>query len=265
MKQTIYIVLIFIVGQLLGGITVALFGNIFGAEWFANSCRHHDLFLPADLLIIFTLWRLRLAAQRSAWAPRAYWGGRRLWLTLLAMLLLALSQSLLTEPLNLDDLGTQRMFHLMMRDPVCLILLCLVAPLTEEIVFRDGVLRQLVRWGLHPMWAVVVSSLIFALVHGNPQQAVPAFVMGIALGLLFARTGDLRLCLPAHIFNNTMAIALMYIPGSDDWTRDWSLAAHLIPGLLLLAAGTYLICRIVFTTTTTPLPTVDGGTNTPQA
>lgn len=246
MKQTLYIFLIFLAGQALAGLGVTLIGHVMGAAWYADPCRQGYILLLANLLIIAALRQTHLAAQRSAWAPRSYWGGRRLWIALTSMLLLALSQSFLTEPFDLNDLGTQQMFHLMMRDPVCLLLLCVVGPLTEEIVFRDGILRQLVRWGLSPLWAVVVSSAIFALVHGNPQQAVPAFVLGVALGMLFAKTGDLRLCLPAHIFNNTLAVALMYIPGSDEWTSSWSLVAHIVPGTVLFAVGAYLIYRITY-------------------
>lgn len=246
MKQTLYIFLVFLAGQMLAGIGVTLCGQWLGADWYANPCRQGYILLVGNLLILAALWRLRLAAQRSAWAPRAYWGGSRLWITLLAMLLLTMSQSLLTEPLDLSDMGTQQMFQLMIHDPVCILLLCIVGPLTEEVVFRDGILRWLVRWGLSPLWAVVVSSLIFALVHGNPQQAVPAFVLGVALGMLFAKTGDLRLCLPAHIFNNSLAVILMYIPGSDEWTHSWSLAAHILPGTLLFVTGAYLIYRITY-------------------
>lgn len=246
MKQTIYIFLLFLTGQIFAGAAVTALGQYLGGAWYANPCRQGYILLLANLLIVAALWRLRLAAQRSAWAPLSYWGGSRLWITLLAMLLLTFSQSLLTEPLDLSDMGTQQMFQLMIHDPVCILLLCLIGPLTEEVVFRDGILRWLVRWGLSPLWAVVVSSLIFALVHGNPQQALPAFVLGLALGMLFARTGDLRLCLPAHIFNNSLAVILMYIPGSDEWTKDWSLAAHIVPGCLLFMAGAYLIYRITY-------------------
>lgn len=246
MKQTLYIFLVFLAGQMLAGIGVTLCGQWLGADWYSNPCQQGYILLVGNLLILAALWRLRLAAQRSAWAPRAYWGGSRLWITLLAMLLLTLSQSLLTEPLDLSDMGTLQMFQLMIHDPVCILLLCIVGPLTEEVVFRDGILRWLVRWGLSPLWAVVVSSLIFALVHGNPQQAVPAFVLGVALGMLFAKTGDLRLCLPAHIFNNSLAVILMYIPGSDEWTRSWSLAAHILPGTLLFVTGAYLIYKITY-------------------
>lgn len=246
MKQTLYIFLVFLAGQMLAGIGVTLCGQWLGADWYSNPCRQGYILLVGNILIVAALWHLRLAAQRSAWAPRAYWGGSRLWITLLAMLLLTMSQSLLTEPLDLSDMGTQQMFQLMIHDPVCILLLCIVGPLTEEIVFRDGILRWLVRWGLSPLWAVVVSSLIFALVHGNPQQAVPAFVLGVALGMLFAKTGDLRLCLPAHIFNNSLAVILMYIPGSDEWTRSWSLAAHILPGTLLFIAGAYHIYKITY-------------------
>lgn len=246
MKQTIYILLIFLAGQAIGGILLILgtplLKGIIGSEYAIQGLA----LLLANLLILITLWRTRLAAQRSAWAPLSYWGGRRLWLSLFAMLLLAFSLSLILEPFELNDLGTQKMFEAMSHDPACILRLCVVGPLVEEVVFRDGVLRQLVRWGLHPLWAVVMSSALFAMVHGNPQQAIPAFVLGMALGMLFARTGDLRLCLPAHIFNNTLAVILLWIPGAETFTQDWSLAAHIILGIALFLGGADIIYRLTY-------------------
>ena len=42
------------------------------------------------------------------------------------------------------------------------------------------------------------------------MQGGVAFVMGMYLAWLYRRTGDLRLCLPVHIANNTLAVILLY-------------------------------------------------------
>lgn len=125
------------------------------------------------------------------------------------VLLLALGISFISEPLQLPDNGMEASFAEMVNSSYCLLLLCLVGPLAEELVFRAGVLESLRRSGLNGIWSAVFSALAFAAVHDNLAQGVPAFIVGIVLGLLYLRTGNLRLCLPAHIANNVMGVCVM--------------------------------------------------------
>ena len=55
------------------------------------------------------------------------------------------------------------------------------APVLEEWLCRGMILRGLLT-RMKPGWAMVISSLFFALIHLNPWQALPAFL----LGMLFA-------------------------------------------------------------------------------
>ena len=97
-------------------------------------------------------------------------------------------------------------FEGMMHNPLCLLLLCFVGPLCEELVFRVGVVRSLYRHNVPGWAAAAIGALAFALVHGNLAQGIPAFIIGFILGIAYLRTGDLRLCLPMHIANNAFAV-----------------------------------------------------------
>lgn len=121
----------------------------------------------------------------------------------------ALGLSLLVEPLQLSDGGMDASFAAMVNTGYCLLLLCLVGPVAEELVFRAGVLESLRRAGLNGTWSAAVSALSFAVVHGNWAQGIPAFIVGFLLGLLYLRTRNLRLCLPAHIANNVLGVCIM--------------------------------------------------------
>ena len=93
-----------------------------------------------------------------------------------------------------------------------IVLLCILAlaTLAEELVFREGIISNLVKSGRSYSVAAMASALLFALAHGNVMQGGVAFVMGMYLAWLYRRTGDLRLCLPVHIANNTLAVILLY-------------------------------------------------------
>lgn len=155
-----------------------------------------------------------------------------------AMLLFTLGMDSVLAPLELNDKGTTEMFECMVANPICVLMLCIVGPIAEELVFRMGVFRPLYRLGL-PLWAAaVVSALLFGVIHGNLLQGIDAFVMGVILALLFWRSGDLRLCAAAHIANNTLAVSL-YAFGPDDSSLP------MVLGIVLLCAGIALFYRIL--------------------
>lgn len=82
------------------------------------------------------------------------------------------------------------------------ILLVVIAPVTEELLFRGLVLNALLR-RYSPLVAVLFSALLFALLHMNPWQLPVAMVSGVLLGWLYVRTRSLWPCLLGHAFMNT--------------------------------------------------------------
>lgn len=79
----------------------------------------------------------------------------------------------------------------------------------EEIVFRSYVQGCLAPCGTTA--SVVVSAALFALFHGNILQVPFAFLMGLILGWLFARTGSILPSVVLHFGNNLMAVLIDYL------------------------------------------------------
>lgn len=81
-----------------------------------------------------------------------------------------------------------------------------VAPLTEEFFCRGIILRGLL-YHKSPACAIIWSSVIFAVLHMNPWQAVPAFLAGIFFGWIYYRTGSLWSTVFLHSLNNAVVVA----------------------------------------------------------
>jgi membrane protease YdiL (CAAX protease family) len=83
--------------------------------------------------------------------------------------------------------------------------LIILAPLIEELFIR-GILHGYVRgkWGVRA--GILVSSLVFALLHGIGFILLPTFVAGIAFAMLYERTGSLASCMIAHSVFNLVAV-----------------------------------------------------------
>lgn len=153
---------------------------------------------------------------------------------IVATLLLAIGVSGIVEHFGFSDDGTTNMFLQMKGNPLCWLLMCIVGPLAEELTFRVGILRSLYRLKVAGWLSAFITALLFGLVHGNLAQGSAALIIGFALGLMYLRTGDLRLCLPAHIINNTLAMLLACLPNVPEAGMCLSIIS-ILAGALLLA------------------------------
>jgi membrane protease YdiL (CAAX protease family) len=85
-----------------------------------------------------------------------------------------------------------------------------VAPIAEEVFFRGFVFAGLYRErGLWP--AVVLSSILFALVHITPTSWPPIFLLGVIFAVLYERTGSIWPAVAAHAAVNSLSFLLVYL------------------------------------------------------
>jgi uncharacterized protein len=102
-----------------------------------------------------------------------------------------------------------------------------VAPaLSEELVFRGVIGRGLVaRYGL---WTgVLVSSVLFAIVHFHPVHAIAVIPMGIALHLVYLSTRSLWGPILLHFLNNALASGLTKLSEGTAFPADLEMSGLL--------------------------------------
>ncbi|MCQ2149502.1 MAG: CPBP family intramembrane metalloprotease [Bacteroidales bacterium] len=124
----------------------------------------------------------------------------------------------------------------------------IMAPLFEEWLCRGMLLRGMLccdrgngKKGFSPTVAILVSAAIFALIHGNPWQAIPAFVLGCLFGYVYYRTGSLKLTMLMHCVNNTIALVTGHMDcfkDADNWTDILGTQSY---GILFVTFGLLLI------------------------
>jgi membrane protease YdiL (CAAX protease family) len=91
--------------------------------------------------------------------------------------------------------------------------MCIVAPITEELIFRGLMypwLRQ--RWGVAV--GIIVSSLLFSAVHLDFPQFLSLLGLGAVLALVFEYTRSLRVTMIMHAMWNAWTVlgALAILP-----------------------------------------------------
>ena len=127
---------------------------------------------------------------------------------------------------------------------------CIFAPILEELLCRGIIMRGLLQ-KTTPMKAILWSAFIFAVIHLNPWQAIPAFIIGLLFGWLYYRTGCLWLTIFLHCLNNSISIGLTRLfpdIGIDEGLID--ILPHdtyvyvYAAAVLLLAAAVTLLHRL---------------------
>lgn len=120
------------------------------------------------------------------------------------------------------------------------------APLFEEWLCRGLVLRGLMN-KMNPAGAILTSAAFFAVLHMNPWQALPAFILGALFGYVYYRTGSLKLTMLMHCVNNTFSVLLSRIPELEDAETfmdilsPWAYVCIFIACILMLASAIIIL------------------------
>lgn len=121
---------------------------------------------------------------------------------------------------------------------------CIIAPVTEELLFRGVLLKTLSKYNI--VFAALVSSLFFGLVHGNLNQTPGAFLAGLALAYVAIRSGSLRGSVIIHMIINSFSTAVGILSvnyAADEKMMDYITygstgltVAFIIAGLVIVIA-----------------------------
>ena len=129
------------------------------------------------------------------------------------------------------------------------LVVAIFAPIFEEWMCRGMVLRGLLT-KMKPVWAIVISALFFAVIHGNPWQALNAFLIGMVMGYVYYKTGSLILTMIIHFVNNGTSVILSNIESLKDYDywidilgkQNYTIV--ILVSCIILAACLYVFSRV---------------------
>ncbi len=87
----------------------------------------------------------------------------------------------------------------------------IVAPIFEELIFRGMIYNQMAKY--NKMFAVVMTSALFGLLHLNLSQSVPAFFISLVLCYMYEKTQSLSVTILGHAANNFLVSLVGYFNG----------------------------------------------------
>lgn len=117
--------------------------------------------------------------------------------------------------------------------------ICVVPAIFEELFVRGAVQKLLAHWGA--WFSIVVSSVLFALLHQDIAQMPSVFVASILMGLAAYCTGSLAAGMVVHLANNTMSFCFLYATQKLDGVSAFALTGYLTMIFVVAAVG----CAVV--------------------
>lgn len=118
---------------------------------------------------------------------------------------------------------------------LCLITLCILPSVGEELVFRKICCDGFSAYG--GRIAVVASGVLFGLSHLNLAQTVHQVFLGCLLAYLYMKTENITLTVLVHFVNNVLALFLTSITGAEMWNNITTLAICCVIGFAVLASS----------------------------
>jgi membrane protease YdiL (CAAX protease family) len=248
------LLLLFLIGAGIGQVTVIGLTKVLGADFtstYGTIISYPIMFIPV-MLYASVKSKLneystpKISLDRNEFGK---FGGLRLGLI---AVLGTLATAFVVEPLTamlppMPEEMEKIMKALLENSPlwVTLLSVSVFAPLFEEWLCRGLVLRGLLHNKMHPISAIIISSVFFAALHANLWQAIPAFILGALFGYAYYKTGSLKLTMAMHCANNTFAAVMSKIPAFKDAETFMDILSPWAYACVFAACLLIVVCTLV--------------------
>ena len=120
----------------------------------------------------------------------------------------------------------------------------MVPAFCEEFLFRGAILENCLPFGRGR--AILISALLFGVMHQNAEQILYAFAAGVLLGIVYERTGSVWNCTFLHLVNNFLSFAMMLMADKLGGRAPGAMNAALEAGLCMVGFVCIAFLVVVF-------------------
>jgi membrane protease YdiL (CAAX protease family) len=82
--------------------------------------------------------------------------------------------------------------------------------LFEEVFFRGALQNLLEKWWKNPIVAIIITSIIFSIIHFSIYLFLSRIVLGFVLGYMYYKTRNIWVNIVAHFLNNAIAVSQLF-------------------------------------------------------
>jgi membrane protease YdiL (CAAX protease family) len=218
LRKEYWIILITYIGMQLSGIIglpiITFFGSMFGKSYNEMANLSFSIwiifsFSLALIIILFLLRKEMLSPIRDENAlsrrQSIHWAVGGIFLAFFAQIIAANIEYLLGIEMGSEN--TEQIVGMIKTAPIVMIVTSIIGPILEEIVFRKVIFGSLYhRWNF--FIAGLISSLIFAIAHGEPEHLILYSAMGFTFAYLYVKTKRILVPIFAHVSMNTIVVIM---------------------------------------------------------
>ncbi|KAA9016038.1 CPBP family intramembrane glutamic endopeptidase [Niallia endozanthoxylica] len=224
-KEYWFILIAYIVMQLSGAIGVPLLmfiGSLLGKSHHEVAELSVSLWIVISFSLTFIISLILLRKEwtnpirsESALSPREsmYWAVGGIFLAFFAQIAAANIEYWLGIEMGSEN--TEQIVSLIKTAPIVILVTSIIGPILEEIVFRK-ILFGALYTRMNFFLAGLISSLIFALAHGEPEHVILYSAMGFTFAFLYVKTKRILVPIFAHVSMNTIVVIMQLNP---DWIQ----------------------------------------------
>ncbi|WML29250.1 type II CAAX endopeptidase family protein [Neobacillus sp. OS1-32] len=202
--------------------------------------------LPIWLIISFTLALIIIlfilrkdshargpkgTGQGSSIGHSIIWAVSGFFLALFSQYAAAIIEQLLG--IHMGSENTQQILNIIDIFPQAMIVTSIIGPILEEIVFRKIIFGSLYR-RFNFIISALISSVIFALAHMEPEHIILYSAMGLTFAFLYVKTNRIIVPIFAHVMMNTLVVLVqtVYRDDIERLQRDLESIQNFIGGFL---------------------------------
>jgi membrane protease YdiL (CAAX protease family) len=173
------------------------------------------LIFSFSLALIIVLFLLRkemtkpsLNHRGSSFTQSVVWAIFGIFLALFAQSVAANIERLIGVEMGSEN--TEQIIKIIESFPLAILVSSVIGPILEEIVFR-----KIIFGSLHKRFnfflSALISSVIFALAHMEPQHLILYSAMGFTFAFLYVKTKHIMVPIFAHVAMNTLVVIIQSV------------------------------------------------------
>nr|WP_279326118.1 type II CAAX endopeptidase family protein [Bacillus sp. FJAT-47783] len=174
-------------------------------------------FSVAFLIIVLILVQEQKQAVRSE--PKASVKVSSLWAiggAFLALFVQSIAANIEVNVFGIDpgSENTQMIIDLVKITPLLIVVTSIIGPILEEIIFRKIIFRVIYR-RTNFLIGALISSFLFAIVHGEPEHLLLYASMGLTFAYLYVKTNRIIVPIFAHTAMNSFVVLIQLLYGEE--------------------------------------------------
>ncbi len=151
-------------------------------------------------------------------------------------------QLLISSVFSLPEVESVSLPESIMGRVLYFVLVCIIVPVLEEVFFRGGVQKILRPFGVG--FSLIVTTVIFTLLHARVEDFLTVFILGLVLGYVFQICKSVWPCVVLHFANNVVVFLMLLSREILDSTVAFAVTVWTIVVCIALAFAAVWMIRI---------------------